>query len=63
MVASYFQLLLYNWRQAFSEFSRHDMPREAADQELQQLTKQDFGDDYERWEEWGRAHDLLWPGT
>jgi hypothetical protein len=63
MWASYFQWLLYNLQQLLPATSIYYLPPEEAHQRLQQLTKQDFGYDACRWEEWGRANDQFFPGT
>jgi hypothetical protein len=57
MVGTPFELYLANLRGLFWEGAMYYMPPDVALQKLKDLTKQDFGYDDKKWEEWGREND------
>jgi len=62
MWGSPFDILLLNRAGYLPARSHHFIPRDEAYKELREMTGQDFGDDIARWQEWGRANHLSYPG-
>jgi hypothetical protein len=62
MRASPFSIALTNLAELLPETSLYYTPKDEAYELLKQYSKQDFGMDVLKWEEWGRANDQFYPG-